>query len=1104
MTFDGFISYSHAADGRLAPAVQRGLHRLAKPWHRRRALWIFRDQTGLAVTPGLWSSIQTALDGSEYFVLLASPEAAQSPWVNREIEHWMATKSAGRILPVVTDGEWAWDAGRGDFSTTSTAVPPALRGVFSEEPLFLDLRWARGTEHLSLHHSRFRDSIAQLAAPMHGISKDELEGEDVRQHRRARRLRSGAAVTLIVLALLASFTGMSAVRNAERAKAAAAEALRQEQMANGQRDNAERSAEEARIQEEIARRQQARAAEAAAEAEKSERQAEAQQKLADQATAEAQRQQRLADQATQRTKEQQQRAATAAERAQKAQQEAERLARIAAGLRLKADQAAAEARRQQAKADQQERIAVSRRLINQAKSVTTDDPKTAMMLGAAAQQLNPDEATRRQLSGVVTATNYAGTLDNVKKAVYRPDGDVLAALGDNGRVVLWNMADPRRPVRLAILPEQQRLGGALVFSPDGRTLVVANRWSEAVLWNVADPSRPVRLSVLQNDGVVSAVAFSGNGNILVAGHMSGVVGVWDTTDRARPARLATVPGYGYPVDRVALSPNGRLLVVDAMRVVPVYDLSDPTDPVQTRYIVAYGGPSMTFSPDGSTLAVGDQNGRVQLWDMTNRTPAARRTANAEPPPAEPLPAEPAPATPGPAEPPGEMPTLPPDDAAPFQRLPGLTGLVTSVTYSRDGSLLAAGDQQGGVQIWDRSKPGSTRTFGGIRTRGPVFGLSFAGDAKTLATADGTATATLWRVTPSGAPDRVAALTVNDTVMEAAFRPDGRSLIATRRNGTANTWNTVNPSRPVRGADLPLRNQELKSVAFSRDHRRVATLNSEYPVLRVTDMSRPAVPVPVASLISASVLAISPDGGTVAVVANPTTVMLWDVSNLNRVALLGQVTGATFGSVLAFSPDGRTLATVGNEDYSISLWNVADRTAPRHTATLTGHSGYVTSLAFSPNGRHLASAGWDLATLLWDVTDRTRPYRLAKLGGQSIYTRSAAFSPDGRTLATGGPDSQVDLWDTANPAEPIRLGAVGLPTAAVAGPVAFRRDGQTLAVTSHDYSQGIGTVALWNLQKLTSLRADPARYACATAGRGLSAAEWARFVPEIPYRRTCSR
>src|SRR5262245_50774178 len=198
MTFDGFISYSHAADGRLAPAVQRGLHRLAKPWHRRRALWIFRDQTGLAVTPGLWSSIQKALDGSEWFVLLASPAAARSPWVNREIEYWIATKPAGRILPVVTDGEWRWDAERGDLSADSTAVPDALRGVFAEEPLFLDLRWAHDDRKLNLRDSLFRDAIAELAAPMHGVSKDELESEDLRQHRQGRKLRrlATAAVAL--------------------------------------------------------------------------------------------------------------------------------------------------------------------------------------------------------------------------------------------------------------------------------------------------------------------------------------------------------------------------------------------------------------------------------------------------------------------------------------------------------------------------------------------------------------------------------------------------------------------------------------------------------------------------------------------------------------------------------------------------------------------------------------------------------------------------------------------------------------------------------------------------------------------------------------------
>ncbi|MGH8884324.1 MAG: TIR domain-containing protein [Egibacteraceae bacterium] len=111
--YAAFISYSHAADGLLAAAVQRGLERLARPWYRRRALRVFRDDSGLAVTPALWSEIAAALDESEHLVVLASPEAAQSKWVGQEIEHWKATKRVERILLVVTEGECRWDAGRG-------------------------------------------------------------------------------------------------------------------------------------------------------------------------------------------------------------------------------------------------------------------------------------------------------------------------------------------------------------------------------------------------------------------------------------------------------------------------------------------------------------------------------------------------------------------------------------------------------------------------------------------------------------------------------------------------------------------------------------------------------------------------------------------------------------------------------------------------------------------------------------------------------------------------------------------------------------------------------------------------------------------------------
>src|SRR6478672_10407431 len=98
MGYDAFISYSHSVDGHLAPAVQTGLQRLARPWYRRRALRIFRDETGLSVNPHLWGSIERALDESRFFVLVASPAAAASPWVNREVNHWLATKSAETIL----------------------------------------------------------------------------------------------------------------------------------------------------------------------------------------------------------------------------------------------------------------------------------------------------------------------------------------------------------------------------------------------------------------------------------------------------------------------------------------------------------------------------------------------------------------------------------------------------------------------------------------------------------------------------------------------------------------------------------------------------------------------------------------------------------------------------------------------------------------------------------------------------------------------------------------------------------------------------------------------------------------------------------------------
>jgi WD40 repeat protein len=217
--YDAFVSYSHAADGQLAPALQAGLQGLGKPWYRRRVLRVFRDKTSLSASPELWPSIERALDASRHFVLLASPEAARSRWVDQEVGWWLEHRSPATMLIGLTGGELAWDNARGAFDPArSTALPPAALDWPGEEPLWVDLRWAHEARHVSLRDPRFREVVADLAAPVRGLPKDELIGEDIRQHRRTLRLARGAVAALLALAVAASASAVVAVRRADEAR----------------------------------------------------------------------------------------------------------------------------------------------------------------------------------------------------------------------------------------------------------------------------------------------------------------------------------------------------------------------------------------------------------------------------------------------------------------------------------------------------------------------------------------------------------------------------------------------------------------------------------------------------------------------------------------------------------------------------------------------------------------------------------------------------------------------------------------------------------------------------------------------------------------------
>ncbi|MFI1328244.1 toll/interleukin-1 receptor domain-containing protein [Streptomyces rochei] len=223
-TYDAFISYSHQRDVPLAEALRRGLRKLARhPYTRRRKVKIFRDTTSLAATSDLGGTIKAALAASRFFIYLASPEAAASRWVREEIAYWRKNHSMDQFVIALSAGSIAWDEQEGDFDwSRTTALPIELSGAFANQPLWVDFRDFRDSEdHSMAPGSPFRDKVVSVGAPLHNLSKDELDSEDRHLERTWKRIRASLIGTAAVGVVGFSWAGVYALQKSDEADARA-------------------------------------------------------------------------------------------------------------------------------------------------------------------------------------------------------------------------------------------------------------------------------------------------------------------------------------------------------------------------------------------------------------------------------------------------------------------------------------------------------------------------------------------------------------------------------------------------------------------------------------------------------------------------------------------------------------------------------------------------------------------------------------------------------------------------------------------------------------------------------------------------------------------
>ena len=541
---------------------------------------------------------------------------------------------------------------------------------------------------------------------------------------------------------------------------------------------------------------------------------------------------------------------------------------------------------------------------------------------------------------------------SVNSLAFSPDGRLLASGANDEMIRIWDPVTGKNLETLAFIDPAPV--SSLDFSPDGKVLALGT-WNKVTLLNVIDGKQLATLGKDRERGgtVINAVLFLPDAKRLVAADM-GSLRVWDIESKRVQAALLDETKDFFEAEAIATSHDGKILASGNNRgVITLWDMVKENRKVT---FAAHGDKKVSaldFSPDDRMLATGGHDARTVLWQLT---------ASSEP---------------------KEILALKAD-----------TGDINSLAFSPDGKLLATGAYH--VRVWNVATGKLLFVIKGRRVK--IGQVTFSPDSATLAAGSDDGIIELWNVKSQ---EKRLTLKVEDgfPVLALGFSPDGKILASGTRGGFVNVWDPVtgnkkyvfqsdgNKTSPNIGTNPDSR---VEAVAFSPDGKTLAAGTSQIVNLWDTETWRLRRNFWLSGRNAIKSLIFFPTGTLFA--ANDGASGVWDVITGQR--LLGM--DKYLGSFAALSANGKLLAAVPSGIGGVNIWNT--NSWQRLFLLRTGVRSKLYSLAFSPDGRMLAGgdAHNDLALWLTPGTQHV-PNVLNKVGcGFKVV--SLTFSPNSKWLA----------------------------------------------------------------------------------------------------------